>query len=200
MFLIVLLFIFKITSAYKQLTINTGYNLNSLYNKESEPISLALDIGCGCGSSTQQLADRFPNSLTVGLDKNIRLVEIATKMYPHLMFIHGYAEDSLFSHNIFDHVQIQFSMLHLTNKFKVMSEIKNILKPGGNLYIIDYDRSHSYIHEIESSNIVSKYLYNDDYKSIVSNFFTHVSSISINNIEYSHYRKSMIYGTTKIFS
>jgi trans-aconitate 2-methyltransferase len=51
-----------------------------------------IDIGCGPGNSTRILAQKWPQSVIVGVDSSISMIEKARKDYPHQTWIHEKAE------------------------------------------------------------------------------------------------------------
>jgi len=164
------------------------YNNNpTIFTRDEMSLpTYALDIGCGNGFSTNQLADRLPTTYVIGLDKNQKSIDFAKKFYPYLKFVIGRAEDQIFPKSVFDHVQIQFSMLDLENKYDVFHQIKRILKPDGNLYLIDYDQTQEYMSLMRKKGVMS-YFYDDDYKSLITKFFKHKTTEVYDGIVYSHY-------------
>ncbi|MDR1871652.1 MAG: methyltransferase domain-containing protein [Deltaproteobacteria bacterium] len=58
----------------------------------NEPTNI-IDIGCGPGNSTQILINKWPNSMVIGLDSSINMIEKARKDYPYQMWIHDNAEN-----------------------------------------------------------------------------------------------------------
>jgi trans-aconitate 2-methyltransferase len=52
-----------------------------------------IDIGCGTGNSTQILLNKWSDSVIIGLDSSISMIEKAKKDYPNQTWIHGNAEN-----------------------------------------------------------------------------------------------------------
>ncbi len=56
--------------------------------------SIILDSGCGTGWSTQQLADRFPQALVVGVDRSaVRLARAPRRLAPNACLVRARLED-----------------------------------------------------------------------------------------------------------
>jgi ubiquinone/menaquinone biosynthesis C-methylase UbiE len=102
-----------------------------------------LEIGCGSGWVSLELARRLPEATVIGLDQNPDLIKIAlqNKQAENLTnadFVHGNLESrNAFSARTFDAV-ISFKALHQwTNAVHVLNEIERVLKPNGKFAIID---------------------------------------------------------------
>lgn len=50
-------------------------------------VSLAADLGCGTGTSTELLAARWPEAAIVGVDHSIEMVEAARQAHPHWQWV-----------------------------------------------------------------------------------------------------------------
>jgi len=53
---------------------------------EIDRVDNAVDLGCGPGNSTEQLAKRFPNAAITGLDNSADMIQRARKDYPKFQF------------------------------------------------------------------------------------------------------------------
>src|SRR4051794_39329817 len=70
-----------------------------------------LDVGCGDGRITAEIARRVPNSYVVGVDASSNMIELASqKISPHLRFEIADARSLPFHHE-FDLV-VSFNALH----------------------------------------------------------------------------------------
>jgi trans-aconitate 2-methyltransferase len=98
-----------------------------------------LDIGCGDGKITAEVARHVPKGSVVGLDASTEMIEFARKEFPseafgNLKFQHGNAE-SLDFHEQFDWV-ISFACLHwVIDHRPVLKGIRRALRPGGRLLL-----------------------------------------------------------------
>lgn len=97
-----------------------------------EPGMIVLDLGCGSGKLTRQLADR--GAAVIGMDASEDMLRIAGKTYPELCFVRGDAAhfslkepvDAIFSNAVLHWVDAE----HQDMMFDC---IANALKPMGKL-------------------------------------------------------------------
>ncbi|MGZ4847150.1 MAG: class I SAM-dependent methyltransferase [Halobacteriota archaeon] len=94
-----------------------------------------LDIGCGDGKVTAELAAHIPNGSVLGIDSSETMVEFAHRrfpptFFPNLQFRWGDAT-RLTCRNDFDLV-VSFASLHwIRDHLAVLAGIKRALKPSG---------------------------------------------------------------------
>jgi trans-aconitate methyltransferase len=96
---------------------------------------IILDIGCGDGKITAEIANHVPNGLVLGIDSSQEMIGFAqtkfpTNNFPNLAFQYGDAAKLNF-HNEFD-VIASFACLHwISDHIAVLEGIKKSLKPSG---------------------------------------------------------------------
>jgi trans-aconitate methyltransferase len=94
-----------------------------------------LDIGCGDGKITAEIASYLPNGSVVGVDISQQMIDFALSKFPpgdfpNLSFQRQDAQQLSFN-NEFDLI-VSFSCLHwIQNHLPVIESIKNSLKPNG---------------------------------------------------------------------
>jgi SAM-dependent methyltransferase len=88
-----------------------------------------LDVGCGPGYVSAAAAER--GAVSTGLDFSGEMVAIAKKMFPHIEFREGDAQNLPFDDASFDRVLANFSLLHLTDPERACAEAFRVLKPAG---------------------------------------------------------------------
>lgn len=88
-----------------------------------------LDVGCGPGYVSAAAAERGANP--IGLDFSGEMVGIATRMFPHIEFREGDAQNLPFAESSFDRVLANFALLHLADPERACAEACRVLKPGG---------------------------------------------------------------------
>jgi ubiquinone/menaquinone biosynthesis C-methylase UbiE len=94
----------------------------------SEKMSI-LDVGCGPGYVSAAAAER--GAIARGLDFSKEMVAIAQKMFPHIEFREGDAQNLPFADASFDRVLANFALLHLSDPERACAEACRVLKPGG---------------------------------------------------------------------
>jgi ubiquinone/menaquinone biosynthesis C-methylase UbiE len=107
---------------------------------------LILEIGCGNGYDSIELAKKvlYSKGRVIGLDVNANLIETSKKNAhtadcPNIDFIVGDAEKLPFEDNYFSIIRAERVFQHLKNPFKVFQEALRVLKPGGQLVLIETD-------------------------------------------------------------
>jgi SAM-dependent methyltransferase len=88
-----------------------------------------LDLGCGPGYVSAAAAER--GATPIGLDFSKEMIGIAQKMFLTIEFREGDAQNLSFPDKTFDRVIANFTLLHLANPERAMSEAARVLKPGG---------------------------------------------------------------------
>jgi len=103
-----------------------------------------LEVGCGPGFVTEQLAQRMPNSRITGLDMDEDLLKQAEdllkeKGQENVNFVQASVFDTGLPDNSYDFVMARMLFLHLHKPEEAALELHRVLKPGGKLVIIDID-------------------------------------------------------------
>jgi trans-aconitate 2-methyltransferase len=94
-----------------------------------------LDIGCGDGRITSEIASRVPEGNVVGVDASSNMIELASqKNRPNLRFEVADARTLPFHHE-FDLV-VSFNALHwIQQQEQALASIHRALKPGGRAHL-----------------------------------------------------------------
>jgi ubiquinone/menaquinone biosynthesis C-methylase UbiE len=101
-----------------------------------------LDVGCGSGAITADIAQRV-NGKVVGIDFSQHLIELAQKNYghiPNLSFRFANINDYV-SEKIFDLVIAARTLQWVNNPSQVVSKMVSVLKKGGKISINDYNHT-----------------------------------------------------------
>lgn len=97
---------------------------------DPKPGEQVLDLGCGTGQLTQQIAER--GAKVVGLDASPEMIGQARQNYPHLRFVLGDAAKMNFQSQ-FDAVFSNAALHWMVDANAVASAISRALRPGGRL-------------------------------------------------------------------
>jgi SAM-dependent methyltransferase len=121
----------------------TGENSAAYLLPHLQPGMDLLDIGCGPGTITVDLAARVLPGSTIGLDASADIVDDASKMGAEVdsavtwMVGDVYALD--FPDASFDVVHAHQVLQHLTDPVGALREMRRVLRPGGLLAVRDGD-------------------------------------------------------------
>jgi len=106
-----------------------------------------LDAGCGFGETLIRLATKFPQAECMGIDLSEPLLEIAGRncdkagAAARVEFKKADVQEIPFPDNHFD-VLLNINMAHLvTDPIKMFNEMERVLRPEGNLFVVDIRRS-----------------------------------------------------------
>lgn len=105
---------------------------------------MILDIGCGTGKITSNLAGRLVNGRVTGTDISEPMIHLASKKFEKETSLTFQVEDAMnlsFGDETFD-VVTSFNSLHwLSDPDSGLSECLRVLKPGGTIVIVAPDTS-----------------------------------------------------------
>ncbi|HLF63154.1 MAG TPA: class I SAM-dependent methyltransferase [Saprospiraceae bacterium] len=88
-----------------------------------------LDVACGPGYVSQGIHLRM--ALPTGLDFSAAMVDLATRLFPHIRFVEGDAQRLEFPDETFDRVVMNFGMAHLIKPQEAIAEAHRVLKRNG---------------------------------------------------------------------
>src|SRR5439155_4692846 len=121
----------------------THYNLRDLFAKLAGSKGRLLEVGCGIGVDSIQLAKCGFDVTAVDLTESALQVakEFAARRDVNINFQLGNAEGLDFPDARFD-VVYSFGVLHHTPDIeKAVAEVRRVLRPGGSAYVMLYHRS-----------------------------------------------------------
>jgi ubiquinone/menaquinone biosynthesis C-methylase UbiE len=116
---------------------SAGYLLGSL-----QPGQNLLDVGCGPGTITVDLAERVVPGRVVGIDAEAQVIQKATELLggkrkSNVTFITGDVYALAFDDASFDVVHAHQVLQHLTDPHAALKEMHRVLTPGGILAVRD---------------------------------------------------------------
>ena len=108
-----------------------------------------LDLACGTGDFTVELARLWPNAETIGVDLTPRMLDIAREKLsgiPNVTYLTGDAQNlSMLKSDEFSLIVCAFGFRNFPDKAKALSECHRLLAGGGRLVVLELFRPTSRI-------------------------------------------------------
>lgn len=111
-----------------------------------------LEVGCGVGAQTEILLRRFPKLHVTGIDLNEKQLEAARKFLSNISFAQGRydlqkmsADNLSFEPASFDGAYLCWILEHVPNPAQVLSEVRRVLRPGGEIVVTEVMNSSFFI-------------------------------------------------------
>jgi ubiquinone/menaquinone biosynthesis C-methylase UbiE len=114
-----------------------------------QPKMKVLDLGCGTGTLTLMLKRRYPEAEVTGMDGDPQVLDIARDKThgTSIQWDEGLASSLPYPDSVFDRVVTSLVIHHLVtdDKRRAFKEIHRVLKPHGELHVLDFGAPHSSI-------------------------------------------------------
>src|SRR5664279_2105100 len=123
-----------------------------LHSDTSYPAgSRVLEAGCGVGAQTITLARNSPDALITSVDvSDVSIAEAKRKVealgLPNVQFQQGDIFRLPFKPESFDHVFVCFVLEHLAQPIQALRALKDLLKTGGTITVIEGDHGSTFFH------------------------------------------------------
>jgi demethylmenaquinone methyltransferase/2-methoxy-6-polyprenyl-1,4-benzoquinol methylase len=106
-----------------------------------QPGGSALDVACGSGKLTAELA-RIVGAAgrVVGLDFSAQMLEIARRDHEEIEFLEGDALNLPFEDGSFDASTIAFGLRNLADPVRGLREMGRVVRPGGRAVVLEFVR------------------------------------------------------------
>lgn len=128
-----------------------------IFHAEIKPAMNILDLGCGTGTLTIMLKQMHPDTSITGLDADPQVLDIARgkSRGMSIRWDQGFASSLPYADSAFDRVVTSLVIHHLTTDDKriAFKEIYRVLKPQGELHVLDFGAPHSV-----STRLIAKYM------------------------------------------
>lgn len=152
-----------------------------------KPGMKVLDLGCGTGTLTIMLKKSYPNASVTGIDADPAILKIAREKSEGLdiQWEEGPASLLPYPDASFDHVVTSLVIHHLVteDKRRAFKEIYRVLKPSGELHVLDFGRPHSTI-----ARFITWYMHGpeeaaDNFDGLLPQFMNEAGFSSIREVE-----------------
>jgi demethylmenaquinone methyltransferase / 2-methoxy-6-polyprenyl-1,4-benzoquinol methylase len=105
------------------------------------PGASALDVACGTGRLTEELArGGGAQGRVVGLDFSSRMLQEARRRRPDLEWVEGDALSLPFPRDSFEAATIAFGLRNLAQPDLGLAEMARVVQPGGRLVVLEFLR------------------------------------------------------------
>lgn len=151
------------------------------------PKMKVLDLGCGTGTLTLMLKQTHPEADVTGMDGDPQVLNIAREKShgTNIQWDEGLASSLPYPASVFDSVVTSLVIHHLTtdDKRRAFKEIHRVLKPRGELHILDFGAPHSFI-----PRLMTKYMRRleetaDNFAGLIPLFITEAGFRSVKEAE-----------------
>ncbi len=118
--------------------------------------SRVLEAGCGVGAQTVTLARSSPDAMITSIDvSGASLIEaerrVTAEGLTNVRFERGDIFDLPYGPDSFDHIFVCFVLEHLTNPAAALLALKNRLRPGGTITVIEGDHGSAFFHPVSEA-------------------------------------------------
>ena len=110
-----------------------------------------LEAGCGVGAQTVTLVARSPHAFFTSIDQSAASLAkaqaaVAAKGLTNVAFQQAEIFDLPFARNSYDYVFLCFVLEHLGQPVDALRALRDILKPGGTITVIEGDHGSAYFY------------------------------------------------------
>ncbi len=100
-----------------------------------------LDLACGIGAMTEQLANRCPSIRLFGVDIQMQSLHVAQANHPIAAYAQADGACFPFGDNTFDFVHCSWLLEHVPSPLSILKEVHRVLKIGGLCQFTEVDNS-----------------------------------------------------------
>jgi len=152
-----------------------------------QPNMNVLDLGCGTGTLTIMLKSAYPQANITGMDGDPQVLEMARDK-SRGMDIHwdeGLASALPYPDSAFDKVVTSLMVHHLITEDKqcAFKEIYRVLKPRGELYVLDFGSPHSFLTRFMTTYMRRLEETADNFDGLIPHFVTEAGFGSVKEAE-----------------
>ncbi len=152
-----------------------------------QPNMKVLDLGCGTGTLTLMLKRAHPTAEVTGMDGDPQVLDIAREKSgnTNIQWDEGLASSLPYPDSVFDRVVTSLVIHHLVteDKRRAFKETYRVLKPLGELHVLDFGAPHSfltrfmitYMHRLEEAA--------DNFDGLIPRFIAEASFCEVKEVQ-----------------
>jgi len=153
-----------------------------------QPGMKILDLGCGTGTLTLMIKRAHPDATVTGLDGDPQILDIAREKSRgmDIQWNQGLATSLPYPDSVFERVVTSLVIHHLItdDKRRAFKEAYRVLKPQGELYVLDFGTPHS-----PFTRFMTKYMRRleevaDNFDGLIPRFITDAGFVGIKEGEH----------------
>jgi ubiquinone/menaquinone biosynthesis C-methylase UbiE len=147
-----------------------------------------LDLGCGTGTLTVMLKEEYSNSSITGLDGDAQVLEIAREKSGNMNIVwdQAMAYALPYPDASFERVVTSLVIHHLVSedKRRAFQEVFRVLKPNGELYVLDFGAPHSGM-----ARLITRYMHGleeaaDNFDGLIPQFISEAGFESVGELDH----------------
>jgi len=120
---------------------DSGWRRRAARETGLQPGGSALDVACGSGKLTAELARlAAANGRVVGLDFSPQMLQVARRDHPRIEFLEGDALELPFDDASFDASTIAFGLRNLADPIRGLREMLRVVRPSGRAVVLEFVR------------------------------------------------------------
>jgi SAM-dependent methyltransferase len=113
----------------------------ALRNLRIRPGERVLDLGCGVGAMTAQMASLYPGIALFAVDIDLEPLRVALANHPVAGFVRADGAHLPFGDHAFNCVHSSWLLEHVASPVTVLREVRRVLRPGGQCQFLEVDNS-----------------------------------------------------------
>lgn len=153
-----------------------------------QPKMKVLDLGCGTGTLTLMLKRAYPEANITGLDGDPEVLNIARDKSrdTDIQWDEGLASSLPYPDSVFDRAVTSLVIHHLVtdDKRSAFKEIFRVLKPRGELYVLDFGAPHSSITRFMTNYMRGLEETADNFDGLIPRFVTEAGFSEVKEAEH----------------
>lgn len=153
-----------------------------------QPGMKVLDLGCGTGTLTLMIKESYPRVHVTGLDGDAQILKIAREKGrgTDIQWDEGLASALPYPDSVFDRVVTSLVVHHLTttDKQRAFQEAYRVLKPEGELHVLDFGVPHSSLAGFMTLYMRRLEKVADNFDGLIPHFITEADFGFVNEAEH----------------